>query len=114
MQYKAHCTLPRLPKGRYGHTSVGGVLCGGRGRSDFTKTSCISLDPIRKKWTETKYQPIRQRVGHVSWNWTNFEFENSFVLLGGSIYSGNNLNSDVVFNDGKVVPGEEDLKYPIQ
>ena len=116
---KKRCSLPNLPLEKYFHTSVGGVLCGG-GKTGKSLTTCISLDPTTKKWSSKKYQRIRIRDKAVSWKWKDVFFKNSFAILGGgSIVPFNDKfsslkNIDVVFDNGTVVHGFEDLKYSIQ
>ena len=41
---KKRCILPALPRAKYLHTSVDGVLCAG-GETGVTQTTCVSLDP---------------------------------------------------------------------
>ena len=72
-----------------------------------------------KKWSSAKYQSLRVRGQPSSWKWNNFEFDKSFAILGGGMYAydkgdGSSWNVDVVLDNGTVVPGFEDLKYPVQ
>ena len=88
---KTSCSLPDLPKYRRGHTSVGGIICGGY----RTATSCIDISSGR--WSGTKYEATRVRYHHLVWNINPGE---SFMLLGGWY-----ATTDIVHYNGKVEPG---------
>ena len=103
MKTKTSCELPDLPADRYGHTSVGGIICGG-GHYTATQTSCIDI--TKGSWSRSKYQPTRPRWGHVSWYINPGE---SFMLLGGSD-SESRRTTDIVHRNGTVTPGFN-LKY---
>ena len=101
LKKRKSCELPNLPQKTKQHTSVGGVICGG----GYTRTSCVDINS--GSWSSDKYQPIRPRYGHVSWNISPGE---SFMVLGGYNGSRNTLTTDIVYTNGTVVPGFE-LKY---
>ena len=94
---KTSCSLPDLPLHRYGHTSVGGVICGGGVVGSSTSTSCIDISSGR--WSGTKYEAIRSRYFHLVWNINPGE---SFMLLGGDY---DRKTTDIVHYNGKVEPG---------
>jgi len=99
---KTSCSLPDLPADRFGHTSVGGVICGGGGTS--TRTSCIDISSGR--WSGTKYEATRRRFYHLVWYIKPGE---SFMLLGGRF---NPKTTDIVHYNGKVEPGFN-LQYDV-
>ena len=99
LKTKTSCELPDLPGDTYGHTSVGGVLCGGL---DSLAKSC--LDITKGSWSGEKYLQQSSRYNHVRWNINPGE---SFMLLGG-MYS--QKSTDIVHVSGKVEPGFA-LKY---
>ena len=100
---KTTCNLPDLPAGRYFHTSVDGVICGG-GASSGEETSCVDI--TSGTWSTSKYQSIRNRYGSVSWNMNP---GHSFMILGGS-NSQARSTTDIVYTNGTVEPGF-DLQY---
>ena len=61
---KTTCYLPDLTATRFGHTSVGGVICGGGNTAE--RTSCTDI--TSGSWSTTKYQSIRSRAASVTWN----------------------------------------------
>ena len=105
---KTSCFPPDLPEERSGHTSVGGVICGG-GSEDSTWNSCIDISS--GSWSSDNYQSIRQKFGHESW-----DIGQSFMLLGGGTWEGDaRRTTDIVNkNDGTVVPTNFLLEYDVQ
>ena len=101
---KTRCNLPDLPANRYGHTSVGGVICGGGGSAE--RTSCVDI--TSGSWSTSKYQSIRERFISVAWNINPGQ---SFMILGAA-YSKSEARSttDIVYTNGTVEPGF-DLQY---
>jgi len=93
------CSIVDLPSKRYGHTSVGGVVCGG----GASVTSCIDMSG--GSWSSAKFQSIRSRSYAVTWN---FNPGKSFMILGGR--SGNSGTTEIVYTNGTVEPGF-DLQY---
>ena len=91
-----------LPAHRTLHTSVDGVICGGFVTA--AQTSCIDISS--GSWSSDKYQNIRPRDDHLSWNINPGE---SFLLLGGGDFE-NRRTTDIVYTNGTVVPGF-DLQY---
>ena len=90
-----------MPADRRTHASVNGVICGGDAP---TSESCTDI--TSGSWSSDKYQNIRTRWQHLSWNINPGE---SFLLLGGG-NSQNRRNTDMVYTNGTVVPGF-DLQY---
>ena len=93
---KTSCDLPDLPASRHGHTSVGGVICGGH---NAALTSCVDISS--GSWSSSKYQEIRNRSNHVVWDVNPGKY---FMLLGGRD-STHRQTTDIVHYDGTVEPG---------
>ena len=100
MVNSTRCYIDDLPSNRYGHTSVGGVICGGGDTAE--RTSCIDMSG--GSWSSTKFQSIRYRYYAVTWNLIPGK---SFMILGGS---GSSKTTDIVHTNGTVEPGF-DLQY---
>ena len=96
---KSSCTLPDIPEnnGKWGHTSVGGVICGGQATGSLDgSTTC--LDITSGAWTSSNYQPLISRhADHVSWN---LGLDDSFMLLGGSGFPASSNATSIVKSDG--------------
>ena len=99
------CKLEDLPYNRTSHTSVDGIICGGQDTA--ARTSCIDISS--GSWSSDKYQNIRPRYQHKSWNINPGE---SFLLLGGGENTQNRRTTDIVYINGTVVPGF-DLQYDV-
>jgi len=82
LENKTSCTLPQIPEnnGKFGHTSNGGVICGGQATGSLDgATTC--LDISSGAWSSSNYQALNFRyTDHVSWN---IGIGESFMLLGG-------------------------------
>ena len=94
------CYIDDLPSNRHGHTSVGGVICGGGDTAE--RTSCTDMSG--GSWSSTKFQSIRYRYYAVTWNLIPGK---SFMILGGRYSS---RTTDIVYTNGTVEPGF-DLQY---
>ena len=92
---KTSCSLPDLPEGRRYPSSDGGVICGGLDSKEV-QTSCVELK--NGLWSSSKYQAIRPRVFHVSWNMIPGK---SLMLLGGR----DRRTTDIVHANGNVEKG---------
>ena len=103
LKTKTSCSLPDLPEGRRYPTSEGGVICGGLD-STQVQTSCMELLE-NGTWSSSKYEPIRPRYHHISWNKNPRQ---SFMLLGGD-NGQNRRTSDIVHANGTVEEG-----FPLQ
>ena len=93
------CNLPDLPEGRQGHTSVGGVICGGCGHRAPGGRTCVDI--YSGSWSSAKYQELKTwACRRLVWNINPGE---SFMLLG-------RLTTDIVHYNGNVETGF-DLQY---
>ena len=62
------------------------------------------------KWSSSRYQKIRPRYAHVSWNIKPGEY---FMLIGGDPFEEKSRRTtDIVHRNGKVTPGFK-LKYDV-
>ena len=76
LQTKETCILSDLPNQRWGHSCVGGVICGG-GPHTEQQASCTYWNNGSWNFAGMGYMP--SRFGHVTWNINPGE---SFMVLG--------------------------------